>query len=228
MRVAFSNYPPALTYDSPFDNFSGIFYDVLIRIARKYGWKVRFSEETGYGVVVDGVNNERFDVFMSPIWPIPNRKKEANPSESLYSSEVYPWIRKGSKKVNLNSEKTRVAIKENDISDYIAAKKYPKARRVLVPQLDSILELLKFVSEDNADFTFTEEAIVHIFNESSKIKLVKGFEKPVEVFENTFLFRFGDNSLKDIFNKEIKLMKKDGTIEKLVNKYSPEPNLFIL
>ncbi len=230
LRVAFSNYPPALSYDSQFDNFSGIFYEVLIKVARKNKWKVRLNEETGYGVVIEGVNNERFDVFTSPIWPIPKRKENANPSESLYSSEVYPWIRKESKKknLNLNSGKIRVAIKENDISDYIANKSFSKARRVLVPQLDSILDLLKFVADDKADFTFAEKAIVQVFNESSAIKLIQGSKEPVEIFENTFLFKFGDDSLKDIFNKEIKKMKSDGTIANLIRKYSSKPDLFIL
>ena len=228
LRVAFSNYPPALTYDYQFDNFSGIFYEVLVMIARKYKWQIRMSEETGYGVVVDGLNNDRFDVFASPVWPIPQRKEKANPSKSLYSSEVFPWIRDDFKHKNLNNEKLRVAIKENDISDYIANKSFSKARRVFVPQLDSILELLKFVADDKADFTFTEKAIVQVFNESSSKKLVQGTKTPVEKFENTFLFKFKDDSLKDIFNKEVEAMKSNGTISRLIKKYSPEPGLFII
>ena len=75
-----------MTYDHQYDNFSGIFYEIIVKIARKNGWKIRWSEETGYGVVIDGLDNNRFDVFGSPIWPIPERKRNANPSISLYSS----------------------------------------------------------------------------------------------------------------------------------------------
>ncbi len=54
LRVAFTNYPPALIYDHEYDNFSGIFYEVIVAIAKKQGWQIKWSEETGYGVVVDG------------------------------------------------------------------------------------------------------------------------------------------------------------------------------
>ena len=228
LRVAFSNYPPALTYDYQYDNFSGIFYEIIVKIARNMGWKIRWSEETGYGVVIDGLDNNRFDVFGSPIWPIPERKKNANPSISLYSSEVYPWIRSDFKSKNLNNELIRVAVKENDISDYIYKKKFPNASCVFVPQLDSILDLLKFVAEDKTDFTFAEKAIVEIFNKNSKVKLVPATKEAVEIFENTFLFRKGDDSLKNIFNREIGNMKADGTILKLIEKNSTKKNLFIL
>lgn len=227
LRVAFTNYPPAFTYDHEYDNFSGIFYEIIVRIARNNGWKINWSEETGYGVIVDGLENNRFDVFGSPVWPIPERKNKANPSISVYSCGAYPWIREDFKTRDLNQEKVRVAVKENDISEYMAKKYFPKARKVYVPQLDSILGLLRFVADNKADFTFTEAAIVEIFNKTSKMKLLKAIKSPTEVFENTFLFKKGDDDLKEIFNKEILKMKKDGTIMNLINRYSKNKELFL-
>jgi cyclo(L-tyrosyl-L-tyrosyl) synthase len=55
LRVAFSHYPPALMHDEKYENFSGIFYEVIMSIAKKHGWKVVWSEETGYGVIADGL-----------------------------------------------------------------------------------------------------------------------------------------------------------------------------
>jgi len=229
LRVAFSNYPPAFTYNKQYDNFSGIFYEVIVKIARENNWRIVWSEETGYGVVIDGLNNNRFDVFGGPIWPTPERKKNANPSISLYSSKVHTWVRSGfNLKLNLNGDKFRVAVKENDISDYLAKKYFPKARKVYVPQLESILDLLGFITEDKADFTFTESAIVEIFNKNSKKKLVKLTKSPIEIFENTFLFKGKDDSLKEVFNREIKKIILNGTINKLIEKYSPKNNSFIL
>jgi len=225
LRVAFSNYPPALTYDHEYDNFNGIFYEIIVRIARNNGWKIRWSEETGYGVVIDGLNNNRFDVFGSPIWPIPERRKKANPSISVYSSRVYPWIRSNFEfRKNLNQENLRVAVKENDISDYISTKSFSNSRRVFVPQIESILDLLKFVADKKADFTFAEPAIVEIFNKNQNNKLIRATKTPVETFENTFLFRKEDNSLKEVFNKEINKMKSDGSIKKLIERYSSKKN----
>lgn len=75
LRVSFSNYPPAFMYDKAFDNFSGIFYEVVKRIADKYGWEIKWSEETGYGVIIDGLEKNRFDIFGSTVWPTPERKE---------------------------------------------------------------------------------------------------------------------------------------------------------
>lgn len=222
LRVAFSNYPPALMYDHEYDNFSGIFYEIIVIIARKHGWQIRWSEETGYGVIIEGLERKRFDIFGSTVWPTPERKEKSSFSQSLYESKAFAWIREGSQAEcdeKMKKGELRVAVKENDISHSIANVDYKDQRIVYVPQLTDTAELLKFVAESKADVTFVETYLAQDFNKTSGVKLVVLNEKPVRVYENAFVFLKDDSSLKEVFDNEIIEMKKSGFIEQLLVKY---------
>lgn len=231
LRVGFTNYVPALMYDRDYDNFSGIFYDIIIEISKKYGWRVRWTEEVGYGVIIDGLDNKRFDIFGSTVWPTPERKPKADFSVSLYKSPTFVWVRSDYGKTDdeiRNDENARVAVKENDISDSIAKSDFPNNRQVRVPQLSDTTDVLKFVAEGRADFTFVEPYLAEHFNKTSPVKLVATSENPIRVYENTIILKRGETKLKDLLDKELMLLKQNGTIARLIKKYTGAENTFIV
>lgn len=63
LRVGFVHSIPTFMYDRDYNNFSGIFYEIICIIAKKHNWKIRWTEETGYGVIAEGLDNDRFDIF---------------------------------------------------------------------------------------------------------------------------------------------------------------------
>lgn len=231
LRVGFTNYFPVFMYDRDYNNFSGIFYEIIVEIARKHKWHVRWTEQVGYGVITDGLDNRRFDLFGSTVWPIPERILKADFSTSLYKSPVFVWVRPNYGKDNAgirNDSSARVAIKENDITDSIANADFPDNRRVWVPQLAEIAELLRFVAYDRADFTFVEPVLAQHFNETSDVKLVPTSEKPVRVYENTFILKQGEKRLKDLLDNELALLKQNGAIAKLIKKYTGSESTFLV
>lgn len=230
LRVGFTNSVPTLMYDRDYDNFSGIFYEIIIGLAKKYKWQVRWTEEIGYGVIVDGLDDKRFDVFGSTVWPTPERKRQADFSISLFKSPVFTFVRKDYHKTEdemRNDPYARVAIKENDISDSIAKADFSKNRRVRVPQLSDNAEGLRFVAKDKADFTFVEPYLAHYVNEQAGAKLVAASKRPIRVYENTFMFKKGEKRLEEFFDKEILLLKASGTLEKIIRKYIEDTYTFI-
>jgi len=223
LRIGFTSYVPALMYDKDNNNFSGIFYDIIIKISKKYGWRVRWTEEIGYGVITDGLNNNRFDIFGSTVWPTPERKPKADFSVSLYKSSTFIWVRPDYNKTDAeirDNTNARVAVKENDITDSIAKSDFPNNRQVRVPQLSNTTDVLKFVAEGRADFTFVEPCLAEHFNKTSEIKLVATSKNPIRVYDNTFIFKHGEARLKRLLNKELELMKQSGEIKRLIEKYS--------
>lgn len=229
IHVGFAYYSPALMHDSEYNKFSGIFCEIITEIAKKYGWQIRWTEEVGYGVIIDGLDQDRFDLFGSTVWPTPERKSEANFSDFVYKSKVFTFIRSDNKKTweqinkNLNS---RVAIKENDITDHISKTDFPNHRKVRVPQLSDATEVLKFVAEDNADFTFVEPYLAEYFNNISTVKLVKISENPIRVYDNAFIFKKGERRLKNLIDKELEIMKENGYIKSLILKYTGSEDTF--
>lgn len=221
LRVAFTNYPPALMYNIVDDSFSGIFYDIIIIIAKKYNWKVKWSEETGYGVIIDGLEHNRFDIFGSTVWPTPERKEKASFSNSLYESKAYPWtVENFDYEKMKDSSHLRIVVKENDISHSIAIADFPHARLVYIPQLSDPQEVLRFIAEGKGDVTFAEPSLVQEFAKTTPTKLIQAAENPIRAYENTFVFKKEDNSLKDFFNAEIQEMINSGFIPELIKKYA--------
>ncbi len=223
LRASFTNYNPAFIHKKETNEFSGIFHDVLQQIAENNGWHIRWKEETGYGVIVDGLKAGRFDIFASTVWPTPEREKEADFSIPLYMSKAYIWA-KGD--VDLNSPDIRVAIKERDISHSIASADFPHSRLVRVPQLTDTEELLQFVADGKADITFVEEVIAEQFNMRSEVKVKKVSEEPVREFGNTFMIRKGDLDFKTLLDNEIQVMLDSGYIKDLIKKYTGDINTF--
>lgn len=227
LRVAFTNYPPALIYDHEYDNFSGIFYEIIVGIAKKHGWQIKWSEETGYGVVIDGLDNNRFDLFGSTVWPTPERKEKATFSKSLYVSKAYPWTLPNFQYKDMkDSSELRIIVKENDISHSIALADFPNARLVFVPQLSDPQELLQFIVDSKGDVTFVEPYLANVFMKAKGMKLIQATESPIRVYENTFIFKKDDSSLRDLFDQEISEMVKNKQVEELIRKYTGSDHTF--
>jgi ABC-type amino acid transport substrate-binding protein len=98
----------------------------------------------------------------------------------------------------------------------------------MVPQLSNTTEVLKFVAEDKADFTFVEPFLAEYFNKTSSVKLVRASEVPIRIYENTFIFKKGEKRLKDFFDKELDLLKETGRIKQLIKKYTGSSDTFIV
>lgn len=227
LRVAFANYPPALMYDHAYDNFSGIFYEIIVAIAKKHDWQIRWSEETGYGVVIDGLDHNRFDLFGSTVWPTPERKEKASFSQPLYMSKAYPWTIPGFDYEGMRqSKELRVVVKENDISHSIALADFPNARLVFVPQLADPQELLQFIADGKGDVTFVEPYLAHEFMKRKQVILQQATDTPIREYENTFVFKKDDSSLRELFDQEIKVMLDEGTVSGLIQKYTGGKDTF--
>lgn len=225
IRIGVTNYFPALMYEPNLKNFSGIFYEIISEIATKYHWKIIWTEETGYGVVTDAINFDRIDLFGSTVWPTEQRQKEVEFTDSLYDSPVYTYTRfgLGLREEDLKKDHLlRVAIKENDVTDFISRAHFPLNRRVNIPQLFPISELLNFVASDRADFTFVASETAYAFNQTSPIKISTLSEHPIACFPNSFIVKKGEKEFLDFLNQEIKLFKENGFIQSLLNKYIPQ------
>lgn len=223
LRVGFANYFPAFTCDEKAGAFSGIFHEVLMMIAEKQGWALRYTEETGYGVIVDGLRFSRFDIFGSTVWPTPERRAQADFSNSLYSSPVFAWARADHSTPNelLQTGAARIAVKENDISDSIANSDFSLCRRIRVPQLASVFEVLQFVADGRADITFAEPLLVDQFNAASPVRLAALSNESIRNYENAFMLKLGEGRLRDFLNAELALLRENGILADLLRKYIP-------
>jgi len=227
LRCAFTSYPPGFIEDETTGDFSGIFHDLIQEFTRSQNWDIEWAEKVGYGVIQHGLNEGRYDVFVAPVWPTPERQQVAAFSSPVYFSNVGMWVREE----NAEQAKTedisknsfvRVAIKEGDITDSIAKADYSAWRPIRVAQLTDTEELLRFVAQGDADVTFAEQFLVDLFNQNSPVKLVNIADQPVRTFSNCFMLSSQNSELKDALNIFLDKKMGAGEIANLLEKYAPK------
>lgn len=228
IRASYEDYSPAFMTDAKTTEHSGIFHDILKRFTEENDMTLRFTEETGYGVIVEGLNSMRFDIFASTVWPTPERVAAASFSDAVYFSEVHMWMREGAAVRPSDNSNFRIAIKENDISHSIALADFPAARLVYVPQLADPVAVLAFVAEGKADATFAEPYLASVFNNTSSVKVMPVSKEPLRRYPNTFMFRQGENELKNLLDTAIQRYKAEGFILRLIEKYTGSSATFPL
>lgn len=233
LRAAYASYPPLLIKDPNKKKFSGIGYDILELACKRLGLKLEMTEEVHWGVMIEGLKTNRYDIMACPIWANATRAKAVDFSRPLCYSTIYAYTKYGDKRIesslkNLNSPKFKVASIDAEMGDIITKSDFPQMKRLSLPQMADISDLLMSVSTGKADVTFIEPVFAHNFvkhNPNSVQNITPN--KPVRIFPNTFMFNTGEEKFKAMLNLTLDEMLNNGDIDKILNKYEPFPKAYL-
>ncbi len=223
LRAAFVEYPPVMQRIGT--EFSGIFCDIIRGFAERNDLKIEWVEETGYGVVIDGLIDGRFDIFCSATWPTPERHKKAALSRPIYYSDVGVWVKEDSPLaakdwIVLNDARYRIAVTEGDITHEISLTDFVFAKWVRAPQLGRVKALLEFVADGRADATMAERMTYDAYASQLTHTLVNiAHDKPIRRYPNCFLVGKNQNDFLDVLDAYLADIADSGDIEKIVRKY---------
>ncbi len=229
LRAAYTEYPPVMHRSGT--EFDGIFCEIIQRFARKHNLRIEWVEETGYGVVIDGLAEGRFDIFCSATWPTSERHKLAALSRPVYYSDVGVWVREDAALVNrdwiiLNRPEHRIAVTEGDITHEIALTDFTFAKWIRAPQLGRVKALLEFVADKRADATMAERITYEAYEAQLSSKLVNiAQEKPIRRYTNSFLVGKEQNDFLDLLNSFLNDIQENGECRTIVEKYIGLPEL---
>ncbi len=229
LRAAYTEYPPVMHRNAT--GFDGIFCEIIQGFASKHKLRIEWVEETGYGVVIDGLAEGRFDIFCSATWPTPERHKLAALSRPVYYSDVGVWVREGTVLarndwITLNQPEHRIAVTEGDITHEIALTDFTFAKWIRAPQLGRVKALLEFVADKRADATMAERITYEAYEERLSCKLVNiAQEKPIRRYTNSFLVGKEQNDFLDLLNSFLNEIQDNGQCRKIVEKYIGIPEL---
>lgn len=232
LRCGYVSYPPGLTKDPRTGQVSGIFPDVLREIGQNLGFKVQWSEEVGWGTMVEGLNSGHYDAICSPVWPIPQRIRVADFTVPLYYSGAEAYIRPNDKRFAaslgaLNDPQMRIATTDGEASDAIASADFPNAQRISTPQLTDVSQLLLMVATNKADATFIEPYIAHQFLKSNPGSLEPARPGvPLRLYPNVMMLRQQDDRLRRILDNAITDLENNGYIEKILDQNEPYRGAF--
>lgn len=230
IRCGYVVYNPGCLKDPNSGKLSGIGIDTIELVAKNLGLKVEWTEEVGWGTMLEGLQTNRYDMIATPIWTNSNRARLVDFSRSIYFSPVYVWVKSGDKRFNqsnletLNSPKYVIATVDGETAEVIAAEDFPKAKKLSLTQLSGVEQVLLNVASGKADASFEEPAVALEFlkHNPNTIESISK-TKPIRVFPNCWMFKRGQMEFKNMIDTALSQLINSGATEKIIGKYEKHP-----
>lgn len=229
IRCGYVIYPPGSLKDPNTGKLSGISIETLEAAGKNMELEIEWTEEVGWGTMIEGLLANRYDMIGSPVWANSTRGKLVDFSAPLFYSAIGVYVRHDDDRFTnnlqtINSENVRIATIDGEMSDIIAQAQFPKAQRVSLTQLSDVSQILLSVAQKKADVTFVEPVIGYQFlkNNQDTVKNIAA-EKPIRIFPNTMMFRRGEMEFKAMLNTALEELINGGFVDELLDKYEEFP-----
>jgi len=230
LRCGYVVYHPGLYKDPNTGKISGIFADTVEEAMKNLGLKVQWVEEVGWGTMIEGLEANRYDMICSPVWANSTRARHVAFSVPLFYSGIGAYVRTDdtrftSLKTNgtlVSAATTAIATIDGEMSDIIARTDYPAAKRVSLPQLSDVSQVLLNLTSSKADVAFVEPAIAAEFIKGNPGKIRNIAEdQPVRVFGNAFMFKRGEPAFKNMIDAAVQELLNGGFVDHKIDQYEP-------
>jgi ABC-type amino acid transport substrate-binding protein len=232
VRIGYIIYPPLLYKDIETGKLSGVSYDIVEAAAKKLSLRTNWVEEVGWGTALEGLKTNRYDMLGTQMWPNSARAREGTFTMGPIINEIYPVVRVDDRRFDddlsvINNKKYIVGGIDGEASQTIAQENYPEATKNYLPQLTSYAESFLNIAEGKTDIAFTDVSAVNTFieNNPGKIRIIA--DKPIRKFENSFVFKRGEDSAVFMWNIALQELVNEGTIEKILKNYNVENDFAI-
>jgi ABC-type amino acid transport substrate-binding protein len=232
VRVAYIVYPPYFMKDPNTKIFSGIYYDMIMKMAADLGVKVEWVEEVNFSTPFEGFYTGRYDMIGANVWPDGQRVRRADFTQPICYSGMNAYIRPDAARrytaiAQLNDPAVRIAIIDGEGGELLAKNKCPRARYISLPQGTSNAELVMHLQTGKADATFLEIGFVSRFLARQPGAIVPVTPDPVQVSPNNLSVARHQHSFKAMLNTMVENMLDTGFIADLLVKYQSGSDDFI-
>ncbi len=232
IRAAYITYPPVVIKDTATGKLSGIFVEVLEKACENLGLELEWTEEVGWGMQIEGLMADRYDMVGSPVWANPTRGKLTTLSIPIYYSGIGIYVRQDDNRFDddwkkINSKDIRIVTIDGETSDLIARTQFPLAKRVSLPDLTDHSRLFLEVTSNKADVLFAEPlyGYLHLKSNPNTVKNIAA-DKPIKVLGNCYMFRRGETYLKHMLDVTLEDLLNSGFANQVIDKYEPFPGTF--
>ena len=225
IRCGYVPYPPGLIKDPNTGAIKGIFAEALESSAKDLGYKIDWSEEVGWGTMIEGLTAGRYDAVCSPVWANSTRSQFAEFTNPIFYSGIGVYVRADDHRFDtnlsgINAVGVTLATIDGEMTSIIADQDYPTAKRVALPQNSDVSQVLLNVVNRKADVTFVEPYIAEEFmkaNPGALRNLVPA--RPVRVFANGAMVAKGNYQLKGLMDAMISEAVNSGRADRAIVKY---------
>lgn len=231
IRASYASYPPYCIIDPNTHKVSGLMVEILEESAKRLDLKIEWTEEVGWGVIFEGLNSNRYDIFGAGVWRNATRGKISDFSRPIGYNVIKAYGRANEGRFTsleqLNQPSVKASTQDGAMDDLIAKSDFPQAVRVSLPQLSPWSDILQNILANKADVTFAEPGAVNLFLEKNPGTLKDLFPGHlVRVFGLCYAFKLDEEAFKSMLDSGIEEVMNDGTAEKIIRKYQKNPDDF--
>lgn len=223
--------PQQLAKDPNTGQLYGMFYEIVEEVGKRLNLKIEWTEEVGWGTMIEGLDKGRYDMVGSPVWANSARALKADFSIPATYNVMYAYARNNDdrlKKVeDINSSGIRVTVVDGTTAQFLTKQKFPSAQVVALPQLSAQSDLLLNVATNKADVVFIDPFVANTFLENNpdvKLKIIEN--KVVRVDGNSLVFNQGEIEFKNMIDTVLREEINGGFIDELLKKYDKFGNSF--
>ncbi len=224
LRCAYVIYPPSCMKDPNTGALSGISIDALNIVAKKLGLTVEWSEEVGWGTMLEGLQTDRYDMVATAVWTNVSRAKVAAFSKALFYTPLYACVKAGDRRFDnlekLNSSAVKIATIDGGIGQIVAEEDFPKAHVLSMTQMTDLSQNLLNVSSNKADVTFADPfTIFRYIKENPQTIENISIKHPLRVFPDCWMFKRREFEFKAMLDTVLDEVINSGAMDKIINQY---------
>lgn len=231
IRCGYVTYPPGCVKNPNTGQLTGVFVEALEQAGQNMGLKVEWTEEVGWGSMIEGLKADRYDLIGSQVWANSTRGKLVDFTIPLFYSGIGVYVRTADTRFDddlskIDAPDIRIATIDGEMSDIIAKQDYPKAKTVSHPQLADNSQILLDLVDNKADVTFVEPYVAQLFlnnNPDSVRNLVA--ERPIRIFPNCMMMRKGETQFRTMLDTALAELLNTGIVDQLMRKHVPQEGL---
>lgn len=234
LRVGYIVFPPYISRDSRSGRMSGIFATFTEELAKNLGAKLIWVEEVNLTNLSAGLDSNRFDMIVTPLWRSADRAKAVQFSTPLFYSVVGTYVRANDNRFDgdlrrLNDASIKVAAIDGELAGEIARTDFPKAQLNELPQLVDYSQLMTEVASGKADVTFYNRIFARRFmrRNPGKIQEVGGVP-PVRVFAECYMYPIGDLRFAAAMDSSLSELLDNGALERALAANGEDPKEYYL
>jgi polar amino acid transport system substrate-binding protein len=233
LRCGYAVYSPYLIKDANTGKLSGIYYDYIEALGRALNLKIDWAEEVGYGDMLAALEANRFDAFCNFTWPTAPRAKVIDYSQPIFYDKIIVLARADDARFDndlstLNNPSVTIAVWEGTTPEHLAHTDFPQAKLLATPQSADVTQQFLNVIDHKADVVITAAvpAMEFMKHNPNKLQIVKSGQA-YRIYGNSFVFARGQDEFRRMIDIATMELQANGEIEKIMDKYEPNPGAFM-
>jgi polar amino acid transport system substrate-binding protein len=226
LRCAYIVIPPRFIKDPNTGQYGGIVYEIVEEMGKSLHLKIDWVEEVNFGNLAEGLKTGRYDAVCFALYlGNVSMARVVDYTIPLFYTGTGVYVRADDHRFDdnlaaINSPDITVATVDAEMSQFIQAQDFSRAKTFSLPQNTDITSLLQAVETHKADVTFFDQSNFPRYAMTNPNKLRDlALRKPLRLHAHSFVVNKGETNLASMLNAALQEMLLSGRIDGILKEY---------